>query len=176
MSLDSNEQIDDPLDREVLRPDGATYNIRAVRAGEPLRDYGDTGSIVDLLAMLIQVVSFGFRRWTKPGWTIGVFLWRKRRLPRLVHKERLPRDAAPAERVTEICHELASGWRPIAPRVLPGAIRPVNTVPGSMIPAAAVVAALLSPVLAATARTGPPASVTGSVDQPFDYGPPRTRS
>ena len=42
------------------------------------------------------------------------------------------------------------------------------------VPVAVAVAALLSPLGAATASAGPAAAVTGSVDQPLDYGPPGT--
>lgn len=41
------------------------------------------------------------------------------------------------------------------------------------IPAAVAVATLLSP-LGAAASAGPAAPLTGSVDQPLDYGPPGT--
>lgn len=41
------------------------------------------------------------------------------------------------------------------------------------IPAAVAVATLLSP-LGAAASAGPAAPLTGSVDQPLDYGPPST--
>lgn len=101
-----------PRDREVAQPGGRSYLVRAVSAGEPLRDYGWTGTVADLAVLLVEIVSVGLRRWIKPGWTVGVFLDRPRRLTRLVHKERLPRTADPAARVTELCRQLADGWRP----------------------------------------------------------------
>ena len=95
---------DDDADGEPL--------VRAVSAGEPLRDYGDTGTVADLIVLLIEIVSVGLRHWIKPGWTIGMLLDRPRRPTRLVHKERLPRTADPTARVTELCQRLTAGWRP----------------------------------------------------------------
>ena len=111
MSLEGDQEVD-PLHREVQRPEGGTYVVRAVSAGEPLRDYGDSGTVADLLLILVQMVTVGLRHWIKPGWTVGVFLWRRRRWPRLVHKQRLPSTADPAQSVAALCDQLAAGWRP----------------------------------------------------------------
>jgi hypothetical protein len=111
VSLDGDQEVD-PLHRELQRPDGGTYVVRAVGAGEPLRDYGVSGTVADLLLILVEIVSVGLRHWIKPGWTVGVFLWRRHRWPRLVHKERLPPAADPAHRVAALSDQLAAGWRP----------------------------------------------------------------
>lgn len=105
-------QEGNPPDREVTQPGGRSYAVRVVSAGEPLHDYGDTGTAGDLLILLIEIASAGLRHWIKPGWTIGVLLDRPRRPTRLVHKERLPRTADPAARVNDLCQRLTDGWRP----------------------------------------------------------------
>ena len=103
----------DPLVRELSREDGATYVVKAVAAGEALRDYGDAGGGVgDVVLGLVEIVSMGLRRFIRPGWTVGVFLWRRRRLPRLVYKERLSPTDDPARSVELLARRLSEGWRP----------------------------------------------------------------
>lgn len=102
----------DPLEREVDRADGATYVVKAVRAGEALRSYGSSGGVGDLVLTTVELFSVGVRRLIRPGWTVGVFLWRRRRLPRLVHKERLPTTGDPASTVEFLVQRLDGGWRP----------------------------------------------------------------
>lgn len=109
---DTSDREGNPADQEVMRPGGRSYLVRAVAAGEPLRDYGISGTAGDLLVLLAEITSVGLRRWIKPGWTVGVFLDRPRRLSRLVHKERLPPTADPAQRITELCQQLSDDWRP----------------------------------------------------------------
>lgn len=106
------EEDTDPLWREVPRVDGATYVVKAVSAGEALRDYGSSGGAAELLLMLAEMISVGVRHFVRPGWTVGVFLWRRRRLPRLVHKERLSPAGDPARSVQVLVERLNDGWRP----------------------------------------------------------------
>jgi len=109
---ESVDEQADPLLREIRRPDGATYVVKAVTAGELLRDYGLSGSAADFLLVIVEMAAVGLRRFVRPGWTVGVFLWRRRRLPRLVHKEHLAPSGDPARSVQALVEQLNAGWRP----------------------------------------------------------------